>query len=128
MPHASGSFLDMLYADNEGAYTQTQLPNTEIPQGDASEDKEPTPTSKKRSRAPKQKMKSKKKGGTRSKNPTQQEESLEEEEATKRGPNWKEHWIVNLIHLRGKMNDKFSGMKKQGNFTHILHHLNSCHF
>ena len=70
LPHASGSFLDMLYADNEGAYTQTQLLDTEIPQGDASEDKEPTPTSKKRSRAPKQKMKSKKKGGTRSKNPT----------------------------------------------------------
>ena len=31
---------------------------------------------------------------------------------------------MNLIHLRGKIHDKFSGMKKQGNFTHILHHLN----
>lgn len=41
-------------------------------------------------------------------------QSSDEEEGNKRGPNWKEHWIVNLIHLRGKMHDKVTGMKKQG--------------
>ena len=40
--------------------------------------------------------------------------SSDEEVGNKRGPNWKEHWIGNPIHLQEKMHDKFSGMKKQG--------------
>ena len=134
LPHSSGSFLDMLYGDNEGSYAHTKFPNTKtiqgdanMPQGYASEDKESAPPSKKHLRAAKQKMKNKKKGGTKSKNPTHKNESSDEEEANKRGLTWKEHWIVNLIHLCGKMHNKFNGMKKQGNFTHILHYLNYYH-
>ena len=125
----------MLYGDNEGSYTHTESPDTDtilgdadMPQGYASEDKESAPPSKKRLRTATPKMKNKKKGGTKSKNSTQQNESSNEEEGNKRGPNWKEQWIVNLIHLRRKMHNKFSGMKKQGNFTRILHHLNYYHF
>ena len=132
--HSSGNFLDMLYGDNEGSYTCTEFPNIEtiqgnadMPQGYAFEDKESAPPLKKHLRAA-TKMKNKKKGGTKSKNPTHQNESSDEEKGNKQGPNWKEHWIVNLIHLRGKMHNKFSGMKKRGNFTHILHHLNYYHF
>ena len=47
-------------------------------------------------------------------NSTDLAQSSDEEKGNKRGSNWKEHWIVNLIHLREKMHDKFSGMKKQG--------------
>ena len=133
--HSSGSFLDMLYGDNEGSYTHIEFPDTEtlqgdadMPQGYAFEDKESAPPLKKRLRVATPKMKNKKKGGTKSKNLTQHNESSNEEEGNKRGSNWKEHWIVNLIHLHRKMHDKFSGMKKQGNFTHILHHLYYYHF
>ena len=47
-------------------------------------------------------------------NSTDLAQSSDDEERNKRRPNWKEHWIVNLIHLQGKMHDKFNGMKKQG--------------
>ena len=93
LPHSFGGFLDMLYGDNEGSYARTEFHNTEtiqgnadMPQGYASEDKESAPLSKKRLRAVKPKMKNKKKGGTKSKNPTHENESSDEEKANKRGP------------------------------------------
>ncbi len=43
--------------------------------------------------------------------------SSDEEEGNKRGPNWKEHWIVYLIHLREKMHDKFTGLKNKVSYT-----------
>ena len=96
--HSSSSFLDMLYGDNEGSYTHTKFPdretiqgNANMPQGYASEDKEFASISKKRLRDATPKMKNKKKGGIKSKNPTHQNESSDEEEGNKRGPNWKEH-------------------------------------
>ena len=117
--HSSSGFLDMLYGDHEGSYIHTEFPNTEtvpsdtnMPQRYASEDKDSAPPSKKCLRTATPKVKNKNKGGTKSKNPTQQNKSSDEEEGNKRRPNWKEHWIVNLIHLRAKMHDKFSGMKK----------------
>ena len=41
-------------------------------------------------------------------------QSSDEGHGNKKRPNWKEHWIVNLIHLWGNMHDKFNGLKKQG--------------
>ena len=88
--HSSSGFLDILYGDNEVSYTYTEFPDREtipgdadMPQGYASEDKESAPPSKKRLRTTMPKMKNKKKGGTKSKNLTQQNESSDEEEGNK---------------------------------------------
>ena len=116
-PQLSEKFSDILLYEEfqgEASFGNCTTAKTEIVLDDTCEEKEQPPT-KKCLRASKDKSKSKKKGGAKMKtNSTDLAQSSDEEEGNKRGPNWKEHWIVNLIHLRGKMHDKFSGMKKQG--------------
>jgi hypothetical protein len=76
---------------------------------------------KKRAKTTSQKPRKTSKGGkAKSKTSKADAGSSDEEEGTKRGPNWKDHWVVNLIHLRGTMHEKFSGMKKQGDVLYIL--------
>ena len=106
----------MLYGEFQCKYScgNCIATETKIVPDDTCEGKGQPPT-KKRLRASKEKSKSKKKGGAKMKtNSTDLAQSSDEEEENKRGSNWKEQWMVNLIHLRGKMHDKFSGMKKQG--------------
>jgi len=123
MPDSDGGFLDMLYGENEEGNLQKDSTGIDMVQEDLLQDTEPEPATKKRSRAPKHKSKrpATKKRATKLKtNATDPGESSDEEEGNKRGPNWKEHWIVNLVHLRGTMHEKFSGMKKQGSFLYSL--------
>jgi hypothetical protein len=115
-PQSFENFSDMLDGefhgeDNIGNFTVTE---TKIVPDDTCEEKE-QPSTKKRLRASKEKCKSKKKGGAKMKtNSTDIALSSDEEGGNKRRPDWKEHWIVNFIHLRENIHDKFSGMKKQG--------------
>ena len=95
----------------EGSFDNCTARETEIVPDTCVEKEQPH--KKKRSRASKEKSTSKKKGGAKMKTKSiDLAQSSDEEEGNKRGANWKEHWIVNLIHLRGKMHDKFTGMKK----------------
>ena len=106
----------MLYGafQGEDSFGDCTIKETEIVLDDTCEEKGQPPT-KKRLRDSKEKSKRKKKGGANmNTNSTDLAQSSDEEEENKRGPNWKEHWMVNLIHLRGKMHDKFSGMKIKG--------------
>ena len=43
----------------------------------------------------------------------------EQVEEVKQGGPWKEHWVVNLITLRGELSDMFTGPPKQG--YHVCH-------
>ena len=115
-PQTCEKFSDLLYGEFQGddSFGNCTATETEQIPEDTCAEKEQPPT-KKRSRASSEKSKSKKKGGAKMKtNSIDLAQSSDEEEGNKRGPNWKEHWIVNLIHLRGKMHDKFCGIKKQG--------------
>ncbi|KAJ7548450.1 hypothetical protein O6H91_07G012700 [Diphasiastrum complanatum] len=41
-------------------------------------------------------------------------QDVEQNHAVSKGKRWKEHWIVNLIHVRGDMQDEFTKPPKQG--------------
>ena len=104
-PQSSEKFSDiLLYGEFQGevSFGNCTATETKIVPDDTCEEKEQPPT-KKRWRTSKEKSKSKKKKVAKMKtNSTDLAQSSDEEEENKRGPNWKEHSIVNLIHLRGK--------------------------
>ena len=113
---SSQSYLQMMYGQNDADFgvnnVEANLTQEENPQPHTFEAKEPTPPPK-RAKVMKQKGKAKKKSGSASdRSVGDGDQPNDEDEGNKQGPNWKDHWIVNLIHLRGTMHDKFSGMKK----------------
>jgi len=82
--HSAGGFLDMMYKENEGGNIQTYFIKIETIQDEPLEHKELKLIPKKRSEVSKQKLKSKKKSGAKSKtNPTNLGESSNEEEGNK---------------------------------------------
>ena len=97
-PQSSKKFSDiLLYGEFQGeaSFGNCIATETKIIHDNTCEEKEQPPT-KKRLRALKKKCKSKKKGGAKMKtNSTDLAQSSDEEEGNKRGPNWKEHRIVN---------------------------------